>query len=124
MSRNCYDEYQMLSQEQKKAVWLKLEGSEVSGRELRDIHDECLNECFGTVSICGYEYEPARALAAIDPVAYRESFNDWLGTSEDYVELCGETKDEEGRTRIVERYFSVSDVFDAINAEPAEENEA
>lgn len=39
---------------------------------------DSLNECYGTVSIAGYEYDPARVLKEVDPIAYLEEFNNWL----------------------------------------------
>lgn len=47
----------------------------------RDAHqrfDDFLNEINPTVSICGYDYDPAQALKMCDEVAYREEFNNWL----------------------------------------------
>lgn len=41
-------------------------------------YDEMLNECYPTVIVCGYEFDPARALKELDPIAYRCGFNDWL----------------------------------------------
>lgn len=40
--------------------------------------DDFLNEVYPTISICGYDYDPARALKQCDEVAYREEFNNWL----------------------------------------------
>jgi hypothetical protein len=40
--------------------------------------DEMLDEVFGKVNICGYEYLASYALQELDPVAYREEFNNWL----------------------------------------------
>lgn len=40
--------------------------------------DDFLNECWEPVKICGYTYDPARALKQCDEVAYREEFNNWL----------------------------------------------
>lgn len=39
--------------------------------------EEFLNECHPTVTICGYDYDPAQALRGVDPIAYRCGFNDW-----------------------------------------------
>jgi len=45
---------------------------------LQDMFDEMLDEVFGKVNICGYEYISSYALQELDPVAYREEFNSWL----------------------------------------------
>ncbi len=40
--------------------------------------DDFLNECWETIHICGYDYDPAQALKQCGPTAYREEFNNWL----------------------------------------------
>ena len=40
--------------------------------------DECLNEIYGEVEVCGYTYETARLLKMADPVAYRCAFLEFL----------------------------------------------
>ena len=40
-------------------------------------YNEMLNDVYGTVSVAGMEYETARVLAEIDPIAYRTGFNDY-----------------------------------------------
>jgi hypothetical protein len=52
---------------------------EVSDGDLDQRYRDMLNECYPVVSICGYEYDPAEALAQIDPVAYRCGFADYVG---------------------------------------------
>lgn len=47
-------------------------------RELNDLYDDMLNAVYETVTIGGYEYETARALKLVDPIAYNCGFNDWL----------------------------------------------
>lgn len=42
-----------------------------------DLYDEMLNECYGDVNICGYEYSAAYALEQIDPIAYRCGMSDY-----------------------------------------------
>lgn len=50
--------------------------------EAYEAYDEFLNETApsgeGTVNVAGYDYEVARVLREVDPVAYRCGFNDWL----------------------------------------------
>lgn len=54
------------------------ESNTISEREALERFDDFLNECWETVHICGYDYDPARALKQCDEVAYREEFNNWL----------------------------------------------
>lgn len=56
--------------------------------ELEERYDDMLNECYGTVEIAGMEYETRRALAELDPIAYRCGFNDWIDSE------LGETIEE------------------------------
>lgn len=52
--------------------------NKISEREAEQRFDDYLNEVFPTISICGYDYDPAQALKQCDPTAYREEFNNWL----------------------------------------------
>jgi hypothetical protein len=86
MNRDAYDEFRALSPAQQYSVLEQLDP--ISDRELHERFDSSLNECLETVKIGTLEYEPAETLRAVDPVAYRCEFSDWLGTNEDFVELC------------------------------------
>ena len=46
--------------------------------DLEKRYSDFLDECYGTVKVCGYEYEAARALAMLDPIAFRCGMSDWL----------------------------------------------
>ena len=48
-----------------------------------DEFDDYLNDCYGTVNICGHEYNAAEALRNTDGRAYDEDFDDWLYTCEE-----------------------------------------
>lgn len=48
-----------------------------------DDFDDYINECFGTVDICGHEYDAAEALRGVNSHAYDEDFDDWLDTCEE-----------------------------------------
>ena len=48
-------------------------------------YDDFLNECYGEVNICGYEYQAAYALKEVDPTAYRCGCADWY--SDRYEEM-------------------------------------
>jgi hypothetical protein len=54
-----------------------------------ELYDEMLDECYPMVDVCGYTYDPSRALKELDPIAYRCGFNDWLSYSEDSFEVEG-----------------------------------
>ncbi len=51
---------------------------EITERELRQMYDEFLDECYGQVKIGPYEYPTSRALKNADDVAYWDSFYNWL----------------------------------------------
>ena len=51
------------------------------------MYDDMLNDCYEDVSICGYEYSPARALMLVDEIAYHVGFNDWSSQIEDEYEI-------------------------------------
>lgn len=50
----------------------------ITERELELEFNDYLYEIYGESSIAGYEYDTSFALRKLDPVAYRESFNNWL----------------------------------------------
>ena len=61
-----------------------------------DDYRDMLNDCYGEVSICGYNYDAAYALEEIDPTAYRCGFSDFQEYEEKYeCPECGELHDEE-----------------------------
>lgn len=41
-----------------------------------------LNDIGETVTLFGYEYDPARLFKLADPIAYREEFNNWLDSQQ------------------------------------------
>lgn len=70
----------------------------LSNYELEQRYEDMLDECCGMVAIAGLEYSTGSALKAIDPVAYRGGFNDWLDaeiSEGNLFELDGEYYDEE-----------------------------
>ena len=54
------------------------DGEGLTDYELHERYDEMLDECYGTVSIAGLDYDTARTLKDVDPIAYRCGFCDWL----------------------------------------------
>lgn len=53
-------------------------GELFSSGELEDVYQDDLGDCYGMVSVCGLEYDAARALREIDPIAFREGFLGWI----------------------------------------------
>ena len=45
--------------------------------ELEKLYNESLDDCYGTVTIAGMEYDTSRALKDTDPIAYREGMSDY-----------------------------------------------
>jgi len=66
-----------------------------------EAYEEQLSECYGTVAICGLEYDSGHALKNLDPVAFRCGVADMLADSETYAEIDG-------------RYYLVSDIESMI----------
>lgn len=46
--------------------------------ELESMYSDFLDECYGTIKICGLKYSASHALKEVDPVAFRYGFVDWL----------------------------------------------
>lgn len=46
--------------------------------EALEAFDVMLDECYPEVQVCGYSFDASRALKEMDPIAYREEFNNWL----------------------------------------------
>jgi hypothetical protein len=55
----------------------------ISEAQALEFYDQMLDDCYPIVNVCGYEYDPSRALKELDPIAYRVGFNDYLSTLED-----------------------------------------
>jgi len=75
---------------------IQSEAMQHSERELHEQWDDCLDECTDEVKIGTLRYTPSHALKAVDPIAYRCGFVDWLDSeSERIVEIEGEYYDRE-----------------------------
>ena len=65
-------------------------GEELTEWELKERYDDALDDCYGDVEIGGLMYRHSRAMKAVDPIAYRCSFIDWvdseLGASIEEIE--------------------------------------
>lgn len=75
------------------ADYVNAEGELFTESELEDSFADGLDDCWGPVSVCGYEYEAGRTLREIDSVAFRCGFLDWL----DAQQGDGELRSIEGR---------------------------
>jgi hypothetical protein len=54
-------------------------GTHYSEDDMRELFHEHLNECYGdTTEIAGHEYDTARALREVDPIAYRCALVDFI----------------------------------------------
>lgn len=51
---------------------------EMSEREADEAFQDYVNELNDTVTICGYEFDPAPVLKERDPTAYRQEFLEWV----------------------------------------------
>jgi hypothetical protein len=49
----------------------------MSTNEALALYDDFLNETSEVINVCGYLFEPARALRELDPIGYRCGFHDW-----------------------------------------------
>jgi hypothetical protein len=43
-----------------------------------EVYREMLDECYGMISVCDYEYYPSTALESLDPIAYRCGLADYI----------------------------------------------
>lgn len=55
---------------------------EMSEREADESFQDFVNELNDTVTICGYDFDPAPVLKEADPVAYRTEFLSWIDSRE------------------------------------------
>ena len=56
---------------------------------MKEYYDDMLDEMFGTVEICGIEYNASRALYRVDEIAYRVGMGD-------YESVLREAHEEDG----------------------------
>jgi len=52
----------------------------LTDKELEALYDEMLDDCYGTIDVCGYSYSPSEVLKAVDPVAYNIEVNDYISS--------------------------------------------
>jgi hypothetical protein len=66
------------------------DGVHYSENELQEQYDDMIRECYDTTTIAGLEYDTARALREVDPIAYRCGLADYID-SLDLEEVSNET---------------------------------
>lgn len=55
-------------------------GPYASQSDAEEAFEEFLDDIYGKVTICGYEYSSAIALKFVDCISYDEEFNNWLAS--------------------------------------------
>ena len=66
---------------------------QLTDKELYEMYDDYLDECYPNVEIGGLAYLPSYALKRVDHVAYNVGFSDWLDSevsNERFDEIDGE----------------------------------
>lgn len=53
--------------------------------EIEEQYEDMLNDCYDSVSICGFNYEQGHALRNIDPIAFRCGVSEWEGQEFDEI---------------------------------------
>jgi hypothetical protein len=62
----------------------------ISESEAYERYDNMLDDCYPMVDVCGYTYDPSRALKELDPIAYRVGFSDYVSSlEEDNIQVEG-----------------------------------
>lgn len=54
----------------------------ITEQEAEELYSNMLDEVYGTINICGYNYIASHGLKEIDPIAYQTGMNDWLDSEE------------------------------------------
>lgn len=52
----------------------------LTDRELEELYDSMLDNCYETIDICGLSYTPSMALKAVDKVAYNVGLTDYISS--------------------------------------------
>ena len=85
---SIYDDVMSMPVEERTKLLDSLDS--ISEADLEERFCSMLRECHGeTVTICGYDYDTVTALRAVDPIAYRCGFSDYLGTDDSVTEVAG-----------------------------------
>lgn len=59
----------------------------ISERDALEMYNDMLDDCYGILDVCGYQYNASIALERLDPIAYRCGFNDYIANLEDEYQL-------------------------------------
>lgn len=51
---------------------------ENAGKEFEDEYDEMLDECYGSINICGIDYDASMVMYRVDKIAYECGMNDYM----------------------------------------------
>lgn len=74
------------------AAYVDADGELYSESELEDAYEDWLTDCYGSISVCGYEYDAGSVFRELDPTAFRCGFLDWID-----VRVCdGDLRSIEG----------------------------
>ena len=93
------------TEKQKQAIIENLEFQ--SERQLHDAYDNVLNELNDECMVNGFGFSPSEVLKALDPIAYRCGFSDWLD---------GEIRDGVYTDEIQGEYYLQSEVDELLES--------
>lgn len=60
--------------------------SSINNHEQEEQYKQMLDDCHGSVKICGIEYETSKLLKEVDPIAFRVGMSDYFANG-DYEEV-------------------------------------
>jgi len=84
----------MMTEKQKIQILENGNVIEYSERELEEQYRDMLDDVYGESDICGYKYPASRALADIDPIAFREGLLEYTSSETVMIEDRYFNKDE------------------------------
>ena len=64
------------------ADYVTVDGDLRAEGELEEEFSDQLDDCWEPVSVCGFLFDAGRALRELDPIAFRESFLDWINAQQ------------------------------------------
>lgn len=79
----------MSTKEERIAAWLEENKTAVDYDDLENRYEETLREIYGDVNVCGMTMDAARLFRKHDETAFRCGVADWIGCSDDWVEVGG-----------------------------------
>ena len=86
---SLYNDIMALTVEQRAELLATVEPIPVY--QLERQYNDMLDECCEPTTIAGHTYDTSTALQAVDPVAWRCGFADFVGNDEEFIEINGET---------------------------------